>query len=92
MCFFYKTLPCRGEHFSIELTYNYGVESYKIGDGFNCMGLRLPDIEGIAERAKATGGEVVSGPEVRPPYHTFETPTSHLLPSFFPAFAQKYFF
>ena len=55
----------RGEHFSIELTYNYGVESYKIGDGFNGMGLRLPDLEGIAERAKAAGGEIVSGPEVR---------------------------
>lgn len=56
---------CRGEHFSIELTYNYGVESYNIGDGFNCMGLRLPDLEGIVARAKAGGGEIVSGPEVR---------------------------
>lgn len=53
----------RGEHFSIELTYNHGVDSYDIGDGFNCIGLRLPDLEGIAERAKAGGGEVVSGPE-----------------------------
>lgn len=55
----------RGEHFSIELTYNYGVESYNIGDGFNCMGLRLPDLEGIVARAKAGGGEIASGPEVR---------------------------
>ena len=54
----------RGEHFSIELTYNYGVESYNLGDGFAGMGLRLPDLEGIVERAKAAGGEVVSGPEV----------------------------
>ncbi|CAM9181827.1 unnamed protein product [Scytosiphon promiscuus] len=53
----------KGEHFSIELTYNYGVESYKIGDGFNAMGLRLPDLEGIVARAKEGGGEVVSGPE-----------------------------
>ncbi|CBJ30773.1 conserved unknown protein [Ectocarpus siliculosus] len=53
----------KGEHFSIELTYNYGVESYNIGDGFNCMGLRLPDLEGIVARAKAGGGEIVSGPE-----------------------------
>ncbi len=55
----------RGEHFSIELTYNYGVEGYNIGDGFNGMGLRLPDLEGIVARAKAAGGEIVSGPEVR---------------------------
>ncbi|CAM9555752.1 unnamed protein product [Ascophyllum nodosum] len=56
----------KGEHFSIELTYNYGVPSYEIGDGFNCMGLRLPDLEGIASRAKALGGSVVSGPEASP--------------------------
>lgn len=55
----------RGEHFSIELTYNFGVESYKIGDGFNAMGLRLPDLEGVVARAKEGGGEIVSGPEVR---------------------------
>lgn len=61
-CFRYY-LRLRGEHFSIELTYNHGVESYNIGDGFNCIGLRLPDVEGIANRAKAAGGEIVSGPE-----------------------------
>lgn len=53
----------RGEHFSIELTYNYGVSSYEIGEGFKGMGLRLPDLEGIASRAKASGGTIVSGPE-----------------------------
>lgn len=53
----------RGEHFSIELTYNHGVDGYNVGDGLNCMGLRLPDLEGIAARATKAGGEVVSGPE-----------------------------
>ena len=46
------------------------MESYNIGDGFNCIGLRLPDIEGIANRAKAAGGEVVSGPEASYRRHT----------------------
>lgn len=55
----------RGQHFSIELTYNYGVESYNIGDGFKGMGLRLPDLAGVVEKAKAEGGEIVSGPEAR---------------------------
>lgn len=59
----------RGEHFSIELTYNHGVESYNIGDGLHCIGLRLPDLEGIVSRATAAGGEIISGPKARPCYY-----------------------
>lgn len=62
LCF--PLLPVRrGQHFSIELTYNYGVDGYNVGDGFKGMGLRLPDLEGVVMRAKAEGGEIVSGPE-----------------------------
>lgn len=46
------------------------MDSYNLGDGFVGMGLRLPDLEGIVERAKAAGGEVVSGPEVISPCFT----------------------
>ncbi|CAM9638948.1 unnamed protein product [Sphacelaria rigidula] len=58
----------RGQHFSIELTYNYGVESYNIGDGFKGMGLRLPDLAGVVEKAKAEGGEIkiILGPSIIP--------------------------
>eukprot|EP00188_Purpureofilum_apyrenoidigerum_P002561 Plantae.Rhodophyta-Purpureofilum_apyrenoidigerum.ctg2631.p1 GENE.Plantae.Rhodophyta-Purpureofilum_apyrenoidigerum.ctg2631~~Plantae.Rhodophyta-Purpureofilum_apyrenoidigerum.ctg2631.p1 ORF type:complete len:310 (+),score=68.96 Plantae.Rhodophyta-Purpureofilum_apyrenoidigerum.ctg2631:135-1064(+) len=48
-----------GEHFSIELTYNYGVEKYNLGDGFNHLGLCLPDVYEAAENAKQNGGKII---------------------------------
>ncbi|CAM9139941.1 unnamed protein product [Discosporangium mesarthrocarpum] len=53
----------RGEHFSLELTYNYGVESYDVGDALDCYGLQLPNLREVAKKATALGGEVIFGPE-----------------------------
>ncbi|CAM9570063.1 unnamed protein product, partial [Choristocarpus tenellus] len=52
----------KGEHFSLELTYNYGKESYDIGDEVYSMGLQLPNLRDVAKKAKATGAEIVFGP------------------------------
>ncbi|CAM9323093.1 unnamed protein product, partial [Phaeothamnion confervicola] len=53
----------KGEHFSIELTYNYGVTSYNLGDGFRGMGLCLPDARAVSKAAAAAGATVLFGPK-----------------------------
>jgi len=45
----------------LELTYNYGVESYDLGDGFGHFGLAVPDVYKMTEGIQAAGG-VVSRP------------------------------
>src|SRR5208283_1221578 len=39
----------------IELTYNYGVEKYEIGNGFGHLAVGMPDIYGACEKLRATG-------------------------------------
>lgn len=46
------------EQFVLELTYNYGVDSYDIGDGFGHFGLAVNDVYGMADKVKAVGGKV----------------------------------
>jgi lactoylglutathione lyase len=47
-------------HFVLELTYNYGISSYKKGNDF--LGLTIQS-SGILERVKAAGYEFVDGPD-----------------------------
>lgn len=49
----------KGEHFSLELTYNYGVDSYDIGTGFAHFGIGVPDISAVVEKVRAAGFKVV---------------------------------
>ena len=43
----------------IELTYNYGVESYEPGTAFGHIALGVPDVAAACERIRAAGGRVV---------------------------------
>ena len=45
-------------HFALELTYNYGVDSYDLGSGFGHFGLAVPDVAAAVERVRAAGGTV----------------------------------
>ena len=45
-------------HFALELTYNYGVDSYDLGTGFGHFGLAVPDVAAAVERVRAAGGTV----------------------------------
>uniref|UniRef100_A0A8R7JYG6 lactoylglutathione lyase n=1 Tax=Triticum urartu TaxID=4572 RepID=A0A8R7JYG6_TRIUA len=49
-------------HFVVELTYNYGVESYDIGSGFGHFGIAVEDVEKTVELIKAKGGTVTREP------------------------------
>ena len=43
----------------IELTYNYGVSSYDLGNGYGHIAIGVDDIRGVCERVK-TGGALVT--------------------------------
>jgi len=45
-------------HFSVELTYNYGQDSYDIGEGFGHFGLAVEDVFKTVESVKSAGGKV----------------------------------
>ncbi|MFN7570133.1 MAG: lactoylglutathione lyase [Betaproteobacteria bacterium] len=42
----------------LELTYNYGVESYDLGAAFGHIAIAVPDAYAACERIKAAGGTV----------------------------------
>ena len=51
----YGTNPADAE---IELTYNYGVESYEPGTAFGHIALGVPDVYAACDKIKASGGNV----------------------------------
>lgn len=45
-------------NFAVELTYNYGVESYDIGKGFGHFGLATTDVYKMCDNIREAGGKV----------------------------------
>ena len=45
-------------HAVIELTYNYGVDSYDMGNAFGHLAIAVPDVRKACETVKAKGGSV----------------------------------
>lgn len=50
------------DHTVIELTYNWGVDSYDLGDGYGHIAIGVEDIYKTCEEIKARGGTVVREP------------------------------
>ena len=46
------------DHAEIELTYNYGVDSYDMGSAYGHIALGVPDAYAACEKIKASGGNV----------------------------------
>lgn len=46
------------DFFSLELTYNYGQETYDLGEGFGHFGLAVPDVYEAVKKVKENGGKV----------------------------------
>ena len=46
------------EHAELELTYNWGVDSYEAGTAFGHIALGVPDAYAACEKIKAAGGNV----------------------------------
>lgn len=49
-------------HTVIELTYNYGVESYEIGNGYGHIALGCDDVYATCEKIRAVGGRITREP------------------------------
>ncbi|KAE8724126.1 Lactoylglutathione lyase [Hibiscus syriacus] len=50
-------------HFAVELTYNYGVDRYDIGNGFGHFGIAVDDASKTVDLVKAKGGKVTREPD-----------------------------
>jgi lactoylglutathione lyase len=59
----FMNLPGDGEMPRLELTYNFGVDSYELGTGYGHIAVTADDLDGTLERLEAQGIE----PE-EPPY------------------------
>ena len=46
----------------LELTYNYGVDSYELGSAFGHVAIAAPDIAAICEKVRSGGGKVTREP------------------------------
>ncbi|QHO22105.1 putative lactoylglutathione lyase [Arachis hypogaea] len=49
-------------NFTVELTYNYGVDKYEIGNGFGHLGVVVEDAAKAVDLIKAKGGKVIKEP------------------------------
>ncbi|CAL5007902.1 unnamed protein product [Urochloa decumbens] len=49
-------------NFALELTYNYGVDKYDIGEGFGHFGIANDDVYKFAEDIKSKGGKITREP------------------------------
>jgi lactoylglutathione lyase len=50
------------EHAELELTYNYGVETYELGTAYGHIALGVPDIYAACAAIKAKGGNITREP------------------------------
>lgn len=50
------------DHTVLELTYNWGVEKYHLGDAYGHIAIGIDDIYGTCEKIKARGGKVSREP------------------------------
>ena len=50
------------EHAELELTYNWGVESYELGTAYGHIALGVPDVYAACDRIKLAGGNVTREP------------------------------
>lgn len=46
------------EHPAIELTHNWGVDEYEMGNGYGHIAIEVDDVYAACERIKAAGGKV----------------------------------
>jgi lactoylglutathione lyase len=50
------------EHAELELTYNYGVEQYELGNAYGHLAISAEDIVAACKAVKANGGQVTREP------------------------------
>ena len=63
----FMNIPGDGDKPKLELTHNFGVDSYDLGTGYNHIAVSVDDLDGTLERLQAQGID----PE-KPPYSVRE--------------------
>lgn len=46
----------------LELTYNYGVDRYELGNAFGHVAIGVPDVKSACDKVRANGGKVTREP------------------------------
>ena len=46
----------------LELTYNYGVERYELGNAFGHVAIAVPDVKSACDKVRTNGGKVTREP------------------------------
>jgi len=46
----------------LELTYNYGVERYELGNAFGHVAIGVPDVKSACDKVRTNGGKVTREP------------------------------
>jgi lactoylglutathione lyase len=49
-------------HAVVELTYNYGVDKYEMGDAFGHLAIGVPDVYAACDRLRAGGAKITREP------------------------------
>lgn len=47
------------DHTVIELTYNWGVDKYDLGEGYGHIAIEVPDVYEAADKVKEKGGKII---------------------------------
>lgn len=47
------------DHTVMELTYNWGVDKYDLGEGYGHIAIEVPDVYEAADKVKAKGGKII---------------------------------
>lgn len=69
----------KGQFFSLELTYNYGVEDYDVGSGLGYFAVAVPDVDSIVQDVEKQGFHVAEreGVDNEEKYALVEDPTGY---------------
>lgn len=57
-----NTIGANAPHPEIELTYNYGVQSYELGTAFGHIAIGCDDINDVCAQIRESGGKIVREP------------------------------
>jgi len=74
----YMTLP--GDHYELELTYNYGHPAYDLGNGYGHIAISTADLEGLHAKHKEAGYDLtdLKGlPGIPPSYYFIMDPDGY---------------
>jgi len=68
-----NTIGANTPHPEIELTYNYGVQSYELGTAFGHIAIGCDDINDFCAQIRESGGKIVREPSAHETWHNSDS-------------------